>query len=564
MASSAQEITLTTSIQYHSYDYDKATADCIAMATIRGPPYETQSRSPVDIVAVIDHSGSMAGEKLDLVRKTLLFVIDQLKPCDRLCLVLYDDLVSVEFPLTPMTKQNKEMTKSKVENIAHRGATNLCGGLLKGMEQIILRGSEQKAKVASVLLFTDGLANRGIKGCDEILAAMKDPVGSLAKSGVLCTHIPFLPTLRQPPPVVPQSMEQTPPIYQLQQQAPPTTPRRQSMEQALPTYQLQQQVPPIPPRRRLSERTLRTKQHQSQATAPQRAAFLPPESTDNIPGPSCTVDFDGTIYTFGFGSDHDGDLLTAISNTANGVYYFIDSTEKIAECFADCLGGLLSVVGQNMTLTIEAQPRCTLGTVHYKNKPQMEPDNKKCVVSLGDLQSEEERDIIIPIHLEALETECLAQPLIKVTLSYFNVITTLMQATSAELAVDRKIVANCEVNEAVSIQLQRIQVALAFEEVRKIAPVDLQGARRILERSKKLLLESGVAQNQLSQALLSDLDDIVVNLRDRNAYKQRGSNSIVSFGQEHMAQRRSSSRRTGYDTSAKASMRINSVRVTMK
>ena len=91
------------------------------------PPYETQSRSPVDIVAVIDHSGSMAGEKLNLVRKTLLFVIDQLKPSDRLCLVLYDDLVSIEFPLTPMTK-------SKVEKMEHRGATNLCGGLLKGME----------------------------------------------------------------------------------------------------------------------------------------------------------------------------------------------------------------------------------------------------------------------------------------------------------------------------------------------------------------------------------------------------------------------------------------------
>ena len=50
---------------------------------------------------------------------------------------------------------------------------------------------------------------------------------------------------------------------------------------------------------------------------------------------------------------------------------------QIAECFADCLGGLLSVVGQNMTMTIEAQPHCMLGTVHYKNKPQMDPDNKR-------------------------------------------------------------------------------------------------------------------------------------------------------------------------------------------
>lgn len=68
-----------------------------------------------------------------------------------------------------------------MEKIRHRGATNLCGGLLKGMEQIILRGSEQKAKVSS----------------DEIIAAMSDPVGLLAKSGVLHTHATFLPTLQQ-------------------------------------------------------------------------------------------------------------------------------------------------------------------------------------------------------------------------------------------------------------------------------------------------------------------------------------------------------------------------------
>ena len=79
MASPAQEISLTTCVQYPAYDHSKATADCIAMATVRAPLYEPQSRSAVDIVAVIDRSGSMAGVKLDLVRKTLLFVIDHCK-----------------------------------------------------------------------------------------------------------------------------------------------------------------------------------------------------------------------------------------------------------------------------------------------------------------------------------------------------------------------------------------------------------------------------------------------------------------------------------------------------
>lgn len=86
MASPSQEINLTTSTQYTAYDHSKATTDCIAMATVRAPLYEPQSRSAVDIVAVIDRSGSMAGIKLDLVRKTLLFVIDQ---CKCACVCVY-------------------------------------------------------------------------------------------------------------------------------------------------------------------------------------------------------------------------------------------------------------------------------------------------------------------------------------------------------------------------------------------------------------------------------------------------------------------------------------------
>ena len=262
MAGTAHEITLITSTQYNTYDHDKATSDCIAMAAIRAPPYETQFRSPVDIVTVIDHSGSMAGDKLELVKKTLLFVIDQLKACDQLCLVLYDDVVTVEFPLTPMTWENKEMTKAKVEKITHRGATNLCGGLLKGMEQIILRSGDQKAKVASVLLFTDGLANRGIADCDRIIAAM-GTVGSLRMEELLTDT---------------SLLEYFPP-------------RRQSIEQAPPTYKLQQQAPPVP-RKWSSEHR---KRHQFQDTAPQQSTISPPKSDDT---PRRTGAFDGTIYTF--------------------------------------------------------------------------------------------------------------------------------------------------------------------------------------------------------------------------------------------------------------------------
>ena len=69
-------ISLSAVPEYASYP-PSSQALCWGIASLKAPFYEPTSRAPVDIVAVIDKSGSMRGGKLDLVKKTLLFVIDQ-------------------------------------------------------------------------------------------------------------------------------------------------------------------------------------------------------------------------------------------------------------------------------------------------------------------------------------------------------------------------------------------------------------------------------------------------------------------------------------------------------
>ena len=59
-----------------------------------------------------------------------------------------------------MSKTNKTFAESKIESIQSGSSTNLSGGLLQGLCTILDRG-EPKNDVASVLLFTDGLANQG-------------------------------------------------------------------------------------------------------------------------------------------------------------------------------------------------------------------------------------------------------------------------------------------------------------------------------------------------------------------------------------------------------------------
>ena len=75
---SCDSIVLSPSAEYACY-LAKTKQLCWAVTNFKAPFYEPTSRAPVDIVAVIDKSGSMRGSKIDLVRKTLLFVIDQCK-----------------------------------------------------------------------------------------------------------------------------------------------------------------------------------------------------------------------------------------------------------------------------------------------------------------------------------------------------------------------------------------------------------------------------------------------------------------------------------------------------
>ena len=60
----------------------------------------------------------------------------------------------------------------------------------------------------------------------------------------------------------------------------------------------------------------------------------------------------------------------------------------------------------------------------------------RCEILIGDLQSEEGRDIVLFLSLPVSDTpkqECV----LKATLVYFNVITSIMQTTSHDLVVNR-------------------------------------------------------------------------------------------------------------------------------
>jgi hypothetical protein len=51
-----------------------------------------------------------------------------------------------------------------------------------------------------------------------------------------------------------------------------------------------------------------------------------------------------TISSFGYGNDHDPELMNNISKLKDGKFYFVEKLDKVDEMFIDAIGGLFSVV----------------------------------------------------------------------------------------------------------------------------------------------------------------------------------------------------------------------------
>lgn len=122
------------------------------------------ARVPLNISLVIDRSGSMEGDKLNYVKKAVDFVIQNLDKNDYLSIIQYDDNVNVVSFSGLVT--NKEELHKKVKAIVSGGMTNLSGGMLEGYNQV--KTTQKEGFVNRVLLLSDGLANVGITGHEQL------------------------------------------------------------------------------------------------------------------------------------------------------------------------------------------------------------------------------------------------------------------------------------------------------------------------------------------------------------------------------------------------------------
>ncbi len=135
--------------------------------TINAPTDPAHKMRPATNVAiVIDHSGSMAGEKLEHARQAAQRLVSQLSPRDRFAIIGYGSEVEVVFPSARATEQSKDAALAAIARMYDDGGTNLSGGLVAGRAQI--QANPESDAVARIVLISDGLANEGIVDREEL------------------------------------------------------------------------------------------------------------------------------------------------------------------------------------------------------------------------------------------------------------------------------------------------------------------------------------------------------------------------------------------------------------
>ncbi|MCX5769297.1 MAG: von Willebrand factor type A domain-containing protein [Candidatus Hydrogenedentes bacterium] len=156
----------------------------LALVGLRGRSVPMDERAPINLVFLLDVSGSMQPEnKLPMLKKAMRLLVDSLGEQDRVGIVTYASNTGVALPST--SGGDKSRILSVLDVLQAGGSTNGAGGIQLAYEMAarnFIRGG-----VNRIVLATDGDFNVGMSDTDQLVRFIEDK----AKSGVFLSVLGF-------------------------------------------------------------------------------------------------------------------------------------------------------------------------------------------------------------------------------------------------------------------------------------------------------------------------------------------------------------------------------------
>jgi len=149
---------------------------------LKGKEIAVSERKPANLTFVVDVSGSMQREnRLELVKRSLFYLLDQMNNRDRVALVVYGTDARVVLPSTSL--RDRKSIEDAIVRLRPEGSTNAEAGLREGYA--VANESFNARTNNRIILCTDGVANVGLTDGDDIL----DTIGRSARRGIALTAI---------------------------------------------------------------------------------------------------------------------------------------------------------------------------------------------------------------------------------------------------------------------------------------------------------------------------------------------------------------------------------------
>ena len=153
----ASNISLKATWNHDPIPASEQTSLAYLLVDVTQPDAPIQPAVPVEnqvlnLNLVLDTSGSMAGAKLQNLKKAVAWVIDHLSAQDTLSITLFDDEVH---PLIPSTHvEDRAALQAQIDAIREAGGTAMSKGLTVGLQEA--RNSPAPGAVSRIVVLTDG------------------------------------------------------------------------------------------------------------------------------------------------------------------------------------------------------------------------------------------------------------------------------------------------------------------------------------------------------------------------------------------------------------------------
>mmetsp|Transcript_144830 Transcript_144830/g.376862 ORF Transcript_144830/g.376862 Transcript_144830/m.376862 type:complete len:543 (-) Transcript_144830:201-1829(-) len=473
-----------------------------AVLSVVAPAIDSATRAPLRLVAVLDKSRSMRGDKLQLVQQTMRFMLRHLGERDQLGLVEYAGKAKVLAPLTVCDADGCAKLDAALTRIRPDRGTNLSGGLLQGLA-----------------LHRKGASDAADPDTSMQQVQFGDTSRRLSEEDAAATWLALTPPSVEAP-VNPADLEEA------------VVRSTFLFTDGLATEGIREKG--------------------DLCTAVRRAL-------EELGDRRCTVS------TFGFGTDHSASVLQGLAEIGGGIYSYVESEDQIGQAFGEALGGLLSTTHQNVQLSLKLTLGVTLARVctDFAYECSEESGVQTVLVEAADLFAEERRDILVVLKLPWASGADTDQVLGQLSTRAFSVVMSRFEtAGPVDLIVRRQATVHAlESNPHVERHRGRHLATEALTAARQAARRgQLTEARRLLSEAVSTLRESSLGSSGDSTilGLIESLVDCQNDLRDEDQYRRKGEKKMACTSMSHKTQRSMNLGTTEmYGTQATRSMKLH-------